>query len=114
MEFGHAEDAPGYAYIELTRIGLRRAEHVPIMPQPRHVVTVAVAGCGHSHHPPPSPLQRSLAVRWGQRRGLPWMRIPRWSRPPCPWATQRGGSAGNDPYRRDHRPRPTMHRGCPG
>ncbi len=40
MEFGHAEGSPGYAYLEITRTGLRHAEHVPIAPQPRHVVVV--------------------------------------------------------------------------
>ncbi len=40
MEFGHAEGAPGYAYLELTRVGLRHAEHVPVVPQPRHLVAV--------------------------------------------------------------------------
>jgi predicted phosphodiesterase len=40
MEFGGAEGAPGFAYLEFTRSGLRHAEHVPIEPQPRHIVTV--------------------------------------------------------------------------
>lgn len=40
MEFGEAESTPGFAYLELTHAGLRVAEHIPIPPQPRHVVTV--------------------------------------------------------------------------
>lgn len=40
MEFGHSEDSVGFVYLELTRDGLRYAEHVPITPQPRHVVTI--------------------------------------------------------------------------
>ena len=40
MEFRHGEDTVGFVYLELTRNGLRYAEHVPITPQPRHVVTI--------------------------------------------------------------------------
>ena len=43
MEFGHAEGAPGYAYFELTRAGLRHTEHVSIVPQPRHVVAISTS-----------------------------------------------------------------------
>ncbi len=43
MEFGQAEGAPGFAYLEVDSTGLRHAEHVPIPPQPRHVVTVRTA-----------------------------------------------------------------------
>lgn len=40
MEFGENEGSPGFAYLELTATGLRTAEHIPIPPQPRHVVTM--------------------------------------------------------------------------
>lgn len=40
MEFGETEGTPGFAYLELSRAGLRHAEHIAIPPQPRHVVTV--------------------------------------------------------------------------
>ncbi len=40
MEFGQSEDKTGFVYLELTRDGLRHAEHVPIEPQPRHVITI--------------------------------------------------------------------------
>jgi DNA repair exonuclease SbcCD nuclease subunit len=40
MEFGHGEDTVGFVYLELIRDGLRNAEHVPITPQPRHVVRI--------------------------------------------------------------------------
>jgi exonuclease SbcD len=40
MEFGQAAGAPGFAYLELTSAGLHHAEHIPIAPQPRHVVTI--------------------------------------------------------------------------
>jgi predicted phosphodiesterase len=40
MEFGEAEGAPGFAYLELSPAGVHHAEHVAIPPQPRHVVTV--------------------------------------------------------------------------
>lgn len=53
MEFGEAEDKPGFAYLELTRAGLRHAEHVTIPPQPRHVGTIRTPEL------------------WPQRRGAP-------------------------------------------
>jgi DNA repair exonuclease SbcCD nuclease subunit len=40
MAFGHSEDTAGFVYLELTRDGLCSAEHVPITPQPRHVVAI--------------------------------------------------------------------------
>ncbi|GHO79961.1 nuclease [Ktedonobacter sp. SOSP1-85] len=40
MEFGQSADTVGFVYLELTQRGLRGAEHVPIMPQPRHVITL--------------------------------------------------------------------------
>ncbi len=40
MEFGQSEDKIGFVYLELTRDGLRDAEHIPIKPQPRHVITI--------------------------------------------------------------------------
>jgi DNA repair protein SbcD/Mre11 len=40
MEFGQTEDKIGFVYLELTRNGLRHAEHVPIKPQPRHIITI--------------------------------------------------------------------------
>jgi DNA repair protein SbcD/Mre11 len=40
MEFGQSEDKTGFVYLELTRGGLRFAEHVPIKPQPRSVITI--------------------------------------------------------------------------
>ena len=43
MEFGEAEGKPGFAYLELTRAGLRDAEHIRIPPQPRQVVTIRTA-----------------------------------------------------------------------
>ncbi len=43
MEFGESEGAPGFAYLEIDRSGVRHAEHVPIPPQPRRVVTVRTA-----------------------------------------------------------------------
>ncbi len=41
MEFGDAEDAPGYAYIEVMPDRKPHVEHIPIKPQPRHVSVVA-------------------------------------------------------------------------
>lgn len=43
VEFGHAADSTGFAYLELTRGGLRTAKHIPITPQPRHLVTVSTS-----------------------------------------------------------------------
>ena len=40
MDFGQSEDRTGFVYLELTRDGLLHAEHVPIKPQPRHVITM--------------------------------------------------------------------------
>jgi len=40
MDFGQSEDRTGFVYLELTHDGLRHAEHVPIKPQPRHVITI--------------------------------------------------------------------------
>ena len=40
MEFGQSEDKTGFVYLELTREGLLHAEHIPIKPQPRYVVTI--------------------------------------------------------------------------
>lgn len=40
MEFGQREDMTGFVYLELTRDGLRFAEHVLIKPQARHVITI--------------------------------------------------------------------------
>jgi exonuclease SbcD len=40
MEFGQNEDKTGFVYLELTGSGLFHAEHMPIKPQPRHVVTL--------------------------------------------------------------------------
>jgi DNA repair exonuclease SbcCD nuclease subunit len=40
MEFGQSEDKTGFVYLELAREGLLRAEHIPINPQPRYVVTI--------------------------------------------------------------------------
>jgi exonuclease SbcD len=40
MEFGQSADTVGFVYLELTRHGLRHAEHVPIIPQPRHVIAL--------------------------------------------------------------------------
>lgn len=40
MEFGQPEDKIGFAYLELTRNGLRHAEHMPIKPQPRQIITM--------------------------------------------------------------------------
>ena len=43
MEFGEAESAPGFVFLEVDASGLRHAEHVWIPPQPRHVLTVRTA-----------------------------------------------------------------------
>jgi len=43
MEFGHAEDSAGFAFLELTRSGLSSAKHIPIPSQPRHVVTMTTS-----------------------------------------------------------------------
>lgn len=43
MEFGHAEDSTGFAYLELARGGLRGAKHISIASQPRHVVTISTS-----------------------------------------------------------------------
>ncbi len=40
MAFGQSEDKIGFVYLELTHDGLRYAEHMPIKPQPRHVITI--------------------------------------------------------------------------
>jgi hypothetical protein len=40
MEFGQGEDKTGCVYLELTADGLHHAEHIPIKPQPRHVLTL--------------------------------------------------------------------------
>ncbi len=40
MEFGQSEDKIGFVYLELNRNGLRYAKHIPIKPQPRHLVTI--------------------------------------------------------------------------
>lgn len=40
MEFGQSEDKTGFVYLELTREGLLHAEHIPINPQPRSVITI--------------------------------------------------------------------------
>lgn len=40
MEFGQSEDKTGCVYLELTADGLHYAEHIPIKPQPRHVLTL--------------------------------------------------------------------------
>jgi len=40
MEFGQSEDRIGFVYLELSREGLCHAEHIPIKPQPRHVITI--------------------------------------------------------------------------
>jgi DNA repair exonuclease SbcCD nuclease subunit len=40
MEFGQSEDKIGFVYLELNRRGLQHAEHIPIIPQPRHIVTI--------------------------------------------------------------------------
>jgi predicted phosphodiesterase len=53
MEFGKAEDSPGFAYLELARAGLRHAEHVAIPPQPRHVVTVRTTELWPPQHSAP-------------------------------------------------------------
>lgn len=51
IEFGHAQDSTGFAYLELTRGGLRSAKHIPIAPQPRHVVTIATSELWPRHRP---------------------------------------------------------------
>ncbi|HCF87519.1 MAG TPA: hypothetical protein DEV72_20220, partial [Ktedonobacter sp.] len=40
MEFGQNEDKIGFVYLELNSSGLHHAEHIPIRPQPRHIVTI--------------------------------------------------------------------------
>ena len=40
MEFGQREDKIGCVYLELTADGLHHAEHIPIKPQPRQVLTI--------------------------------------------------------------------------
>lgn len=40
MEFGQDEDKTGFVYLEFTGDGLRHTEHIPIKPQPRHVITI--------------------------------------------------------------------------
>ncbi len=40
MEFGQSEDKIGFVYLELNSSGLHHAEHIPIIPQPRHIVTI--------------------------------------------------------------------------
>ncbi len=51
MEFGHAEDSTGFAFLELKRSGLRSATHIPIPPQPRHVVTITTSEIWPRHRP---------------------------------------------------------------
>lgn len=50
MEFGQAEDQPGFVYLEITRDGLRHAEHISIKPQPRHVITIRTTELWPPHH----------------------------------------------------------------
>lgn len=40
MEFGHSDNLTGFVYLEISQHGLRHAEHLPIAPQPRHVITI--------------------------------------------------------------------------
>ncbi len=40
MEFGQSEDKIGFVYLEIKHKGLHHAEHIPIRPQPRYIVTI--------------------------------------------------------------------------
>ncbi len=57
MEFGQTEDKIGFVYLELTRNGLRHAEHLSIKPQPRHVITIRTTELW----PPPQAAQAMYA-----------------------------------------------------
>jgi exonuclease SbcD len=50
MEFGQDEDKTGFVYLELTGSSLRHAEHMPIKPQPRHIVILRTTELWPSHH----------------------------------------------------------------
>ncbi len=54
MEYGQSEDRTGFVYLELTRQGLQHSEHIPIKPQPRHVITIRTTELWPPQQPAPN------------------------------------------------------------